>query len=279
MSCYEEIDLYDQTRERPIPVRLWRPEGPARAWVVFSVGFGGERSGYAYLGRAWSTHGIATAVVEHIGSNLEVLKSLPGRTAQERQKEVARKVGDPQELAARPRDIHYVCSQLKDRFSGLPFGLAGHSYGTYTILAALGLPPVPVLPPVEPLQGAATVILMSPQPPGVLFSHRALRMLTVPALVVTGTKDALLDGTGDFRQRAACYDHLPTGLANLVVLEGAEHMAFANIGLGLASTLTAVEGFTNEWWESTLMGELEPAPVRARRLEEAAGQTVKGEYQ
>jgi hypothetical protein len=272
MNQNQDIDLFDSSRNRAVPVRLWLPTGEPRAWIIFSVGFGGERSGYAYLGRAWARSGLATAVVEHVGSNLETLKALPGRTRQERNQEVVKKVADPAELADRPRDLALVHAHLAARWSQLPLGLAGHSFGSYTALASLGLPTVPRLPELAPEQRLRpdSCLLISPQPPGRLFSSRALGSVGSPSLILTGTEDATLDGSEDYRARAAVYDHLPQSLRNLVVLPGVEHMAFAGIGLGLASTLKTVEELTCRWWESTLWGDSTP-PLRASQLAVAAG--------
>jgi predicted dienelactone hydrolase len=256
-------------------VRLWLPEGSPRGWVLFSVGFGGERSGYAYLGRFWASLGLATAVVEHVGSNLDILKALPGKTRAERNRQVLERVADPHELQARPRDLLLAHARLQGRFGGLPLGLAGHSYGSYTVLAALGLPTVPRLQPLPgPLAGARSCLIISPQPPGTLFSPRALGMVDLPILLMTGTRDGPLSGEGDYRDRRAVFDHLPKGLRNLAVLPGVEHMAFAGIGLRLGEQLRRIEGLTGRWWESTLWDDRPPF-ARARDL---AALDEQGEY-
>ncbi len=279
MQTSVDLDLKHPDSERAVPVRLWLPEGTIRAWILFSVGFGGERSGYAYLGRAWAERGLATAVIEHVGSNLDVLKSLPGQHREERNRQVALRVGDKDELAARPRDVLLVYSHLQERIGTLPLGLAGHSFGTYTVMAAQGLATVPVLPSLEQaVSEARSCMIISPQPPGVLFSPRVLGSVGMPTLVVTGTKDGPLHGEGDYHARAAVYDHLPPSDRNLVVLDGVEHMAFANIGLGLAPTLRAVEGLSTAWWESTLFGSDATAEQRALLLKSAGGEQIKGVY-
>lgn len=278
MFISEDLDYFDSDRERAIPVRLWRPQGQSRAWILFSVGFGGDRNGYAYLAKAWASVGIATVVVEHVGSNLDVLKALPGPTRQERNRQVVAKVADPDELAARPRDLLFVYERLHSEFTGLPLGLAGHSYGTYTALSALGLPTVPKLPALSsPLGGASSVLIISPQPPGMLFSPRAYGLVEIPTLVFTGTKDTRLDGEGSYRERVEVYDHLPPALRQLAVLDSVEHMDFAGIGLGLEKRLRTIAQVTTEWWETTLWGSLEPT-ARAERLLSAGGSEVPGEY-
>lgn len=278
MWTSQDLEGLDLARDRVIPLRLWRPEGAARGWIVFSVGFGGERNGYAYLAKAWASRGIATAVVEHVGSNLAVLKALPGPSRQERNRQVVAKVGEPAELAARPRDILHVVNLLRKEFEGLPMGLAGHSYGTYSAFAALGLPTVAKVPPLErALEGVSSCLVISPQAPGMLFSKRALGLITIPTLVLTGTKDTRLDGEGSYRERVEVYEHLPVELRQLAILEDVEHMDFAGIGLGLAARLNTISEVTGEWWESTLWGS-SPPNERASRLATAGGTTVPGEY-
>ncbi len=278
MWTSQDLDCQDFTRDRAVPLRLWRPEGAARGWVVFSVGFGGERDGYAYLAKAWAARGIATAVVEHVGSNLTVLKALPGPSRLERNRQVVAKVGEPAELAARPRDVLHVVNLLRKEFAGLPMGLAGHSYGTYSVFAALGLPTIPKVPPLDQaLEGVSSCLVISPQAPGMLFSERALGLITIPTLVLTGTKDARLDGEGSYQERVRVYDHLPVELRQLVVLEDVEHMDFAGIGLGLAARLNTISEVTREWWESTLWAS-SPPNERASRLASAGGTTIAGEY-
>lgn len=278
MFTSQDLELSDNSRGRPIPVRLWEPTGTARGWVLFSVGFGGDRDGYGYLAKAWAQRGIATAVVEHVGSNLKVLKGLPGATRRERNLEVVKRVGDPEELAARPRDLLFVWNELSSRFEGLPLGVGGHSYGTYSALSAFGLPTVVKLPGLEQtLEGVSSCLIISPQPPNTLFSERALGLVSVPTLVMTGTKDVRLDGQGSYTERVSVYDHLPVELRQLAVFDQVEHMDFAGIGLGISSRLAAIAGVTGEWWESTFWGDAIQAE-RASRLAEAGGADIPGEY-
>ena len=85
------LDLIDERRKREIPVAIYDAGSGARGLILFSVGFGGGREGYSSLGRAWSEAGFRTFIVEHVGSNLQVLKSIqrPGQ----RYADLAVKVG------------------------------------------------------------------------------------------------------------------------------------------------------------------------------------------
>jgi predicted dienelactone hydrolase len=69
---YETLDLdwVDASRQRPVPVRPYWPEGEQPvALVVFSHGIGGSRRGYSYLGEHFASRGIASLHLQHVGSD------------------------------------------------------------------------------------------------------------------------------------------------------------------------------------------------------------------
>lgn len=248
----ESIDFFDSSRQRAIPVGLYPYQGDFQGWLFFSVGFGGSRTGYAYLGRAWSQLGFQVVVVEHVGSNAEVLKSI--HRSGMRQAELAEVVGlqvrDQAELEARPQDLAYVRRQLCPGQQWV--GLAGHSYGTYTALAVLGLE---VLLPDGPHQWDfglewAGVVLMSAQPPESVVSRQSLADLRLPCFMLTGTKDSGMPAGVTFEQRILTYEALAPGQKTLAVLEGADHMAFAGIGLAVAPAMQTVTELTGEFWSA-----------------------------
>lgn len=243
----ENFELKHSKLERIVPVCRHLTQTEPRAWVILSVGYGGSRSGYAYLARSWATLGITTFVVEHVGSNLDVLKSFSHLPIDERNREVIRRVHDSNELNARPADLALLYSALKDELGHLPLGLAGHSFGSYSVLASQGLKShhIDVRPEVIP---ARALLVMSPQPPGMLFSPQELAKVDRPILVATGTKDGLLDGSGDYRERLKTYECLPADLARLIVFEGTEHMMFAGLGLGIDGHLKKIAKATSLWW-------------------------------
>ena len=254
----EIIDFFDASRQRAIPVGLYPYQGDFQGWLFFSVGFGGSRTGYAYLGRAWSRLGFQVVVLEHIGSNAEVLKSVhrPGMRQAELAQAVGLQVRDQAELEARPQDLAYVRRRLCPGRQWV--GLAGHSFGTYTVLATLG---VEALLPAGPRQWNfgldwTGMVLMSAQPPhpqGVVTSQ-GLAELHLPSLLLTGTKDSGMPAGVTFEQRILTYDALAPGHKALAVLEGADHMAFAGIGLAVAPAMQTVAELTGEFWISLRQG-------------------------
>ena len=82
-----DLDWADGARQRPVPVRLYRPqamaEGARVPLIVFSHGIGGSRRGYTWLGRFVAAHGIASLHLQHVGSDRTLwsggLFSLVGR--------------------------------------------------------------------------------------------------------------------------------------------------------------------------------------------------------
>jgi pimeloyl-ACP methyl ester carboxylesterase len=228
--------------------------GAARGVVLLSVGFGGDRDGYGFFARSWASMGLTTFVIEHIGSNLEVLRSLPQRRRDERNTEVVRLVGKADELRARPRDVELVWNHVRDEFEGLPLGLAGHSYGSYTVLACAGMEPMAVEHGVTPLP-ARSLLVISPQPPGLLFAENEYSKVDNTVLVVTGTEDHLLSGDSDYLDRLKAYELLPEAKKHCLVLKDFEHMDFAGVGLDLAPKLGLLQEVSRRWWKRSLFCE------------------------
>lgn len=240
--------------------------GP-KGWILFSVGFGGDRNGYGFFARAWAASGWTTFVVEHIGSNLDVLRSFPQRRRAERNAEVVRRVMDPLELRARPRDLALVWEHLREEFRGLPLGLAGHSYGSYTVLACAGMEPSLTKHGVSPIP-ADGYLAISPQPPGMLFPDVEYRKVGKPILIMTGTEDHLLTGESDYGDRLNAYNVLPEEWRHLVVFRGFEHMDFAGVGLNLESRLKAMNSVSAVWWEELMNERMSHWPQSAREVVE-----------
>lgn len=235
-------------------MREYLPDGQATGMLLFSVGYGGQASGYGYLARHWAESGLATFVIEHVGSNLEVLKSFAHLSKDARNEEVVRRVQDPEELRLRPHDVELVYRNVAPHFEGLPWGLGGHSYGTYSALSSIGLKPHQVDPKMTPLK-PHSLVLISPQPPGLLFRDEDYAEVTIPCLVLTGTQDDLVSGASSYEDRLKVYDCLPAVRRHLVVQEGTDHMAFAGIGLKLESHLKTTQSVTTQWWKRSLFGE------------------------
>ena len=250
----EDFTLRHTDLNRAVPVRRYSTTDEPKGWILFSGGFGGDRSGYGFFARAWAATGWTTFVVEHVGSNLDVLRSFPQKRRAERNAEVVRRVGDPEELQARPRDLALVWDHLREEFDGLPLGLAGHSYGSYTVLACAGMESSIARHGVKPIP-ASGYLVISPQPPGMLFAVSEYGKVSKPVLIMTGTEDHLLSGESTYGDRLNAYKALPEELRRLVVFRGFEHMDFAGVGLNLDGKLKAMNAVSEIWWSDLMTGK------------------------
>lgn len=232
---------------RSFPARLYRAHNP-RAAVCYSVGFGGTRESYAYLGKAWAEEGFSTLVIEHPGSNLEVLKSMNHEGWERRRELLWERVQDPQEFTARVQDFLTGSERLGREFPELPIFWGGHSYGSATVLAAAGV--ASHLCHIQVGEGRP-LLCASPQPPGLLFSAEAYAALEHPVLLLTGSQDGDLPEGLEPQARQGAWSHFG-GPSYLAVLEGATHMAFAAQGLGVGRFLKPIARLTTLYWKSVL---------------------------
>ncbi len=138
-------DWTDKSRHREAPAKIYFPKtgrGPFPI-IIFSHGLGGSRDGYEYLGRHWAGCGYVSVHLQHKGSDTAVWKG------QARPMEAMRdSIADPQNAVNRLLDVRFAIDQmekmnraegpLKGRLDLSRIGMAGHSFGAWTTLAAIG---------------------------------------------------------------------------------------------------------------------------------------------
>lgn len=227
----------DTDRKRDLPVRIYAPDVKAVAGplplVVFSPGLGGSRSGYEYLAHCLAENGFICIVISHVGSDTFVLAK--GGT-----QALLAALADPQNRIARPLDVSFVITQalspqqgsslLKGRIDADRIGVAGHSFGAYTTLAAVGQTAD------TPDQKARSfrdgrikaAVAMSAQAPGALgLTRTSWDSINESVMTMTGTRDYnLLNGDATMRRYA--FDHMPAGDKYHVVIAEATHFAFSD---------------------------------------------------
>lgn len=196
-----------------IPVRVYLPAGkPPAPVVLFSHGLGGSREGSAYLGRHWAARGYAAVFLQHPGSDDSVWRGVPAVLDQlERWN---RAPGHP----------------LRGILSLGKVGMSGHSFGAVTTQAVSGQS--------FPGQGKrftdrriAAAITFSPSSPRRGGAGEAFGAVSIPWLLMTGTKDIAVIGDADLASRLNVYPNLPAGGKYELVLHGAEHSAFSDRAL------------------------------------------------
>lgn len=236
-------DWRDEKRQRDVPVKIWHPagDGPFPV-IVFSHGLGGTRDGYAYLGKHWASWGYVCVHVQHLGSDDSVWRG--NARPMEAMQGAATDLGN---LLGRPKDITFAIDELERRnaLEGWPLegkldlakvGVAGHSFGAYTALCSAGRVLVAPLGNLryevaDPRVKAA--IAMSPQGHEREKANGTWSQFATPVFHMTGTKDTSpISGDSKPEERRIPFDAIDEAEQFLLVLEGAEHMAFSDAGFG-----------------------------------------------
>lgn len=234
-----DFDWFDPARARAVPVRLYWPAGAAGGTpvplVVFSHGIGGSRQGYSYLGRHWSTHGVASLHVQHVGSDSALWRGNPFGVVG-RLQSAARE----HEAIARAADVRFALDcMLSDRTGERGAAVdrrrlvaAGHSYGANTTLLAVGAQVVRNGQTIVCLDARFTSAIVISAPPfyGEPDLASVLRPVSVPTLHVTATDDMIeIPGyRSGVEDRLAIFDAIAHPHKLLAVFRGGSHSMFTD---------------------------------------------------
>jgi dienelactone hydrolase len=234
--AYEVLDFEwtDPARQRPVPARLYWPDGASDRvpLVVFSHGIGGSRRGYSYLGKHWSSHGIASLHLQHAGSDNTVWFGNPFGLVGRLQDAAQEK-----EAVERPLDLRFALDQvlrspLGERIDARRIVAAGHSYGANTTLLAAGAQ-VQRSGRVMDLQDprlSAAIVLSAPPFYGEGDPQHILSPVKLPSLHITATGDVIripgyYSGADD---RIAVFQAVGGSDKALAVYEGGSHSMFTD---------------------------------------------------
>ncbi len=264
----EPVDLVvkDTLRNREIPLRIYLPADQSPAPVVlFSHGLGGSREGNPYLGRHWSARGYVVVFLQHAGSDEAVWKDVPLLQRMSNLKQAA----SLQNTVLRLKDIPAVIDQL-ERWNQLSdsllmgrmdlkrIGMSGHSFGAVTTQGVSGQ---------RTARGDATftdkrikaAIAMSPNSPKSGGDPQQLfGEVSIPWLLMTGTKDTAAVGDATVESRLAVYPALPAGGKYELVFEGGEHEAFSDHDLPATKSKRnpnhhrAILAISTAFWDTSL---------------------------
>lgn len=227
-----DVTVQDSGRKRSIPLRIYLPAQKTPAPVVlFSHGLGGSRTGNAYLGNHWSARGYVAVFLQHPGSDESVWKDRP---VGER-RAALKKAVSIRNFMLRTQDVHTVLDQLEimhrtsghilaDRLDMRRVGMSGHSFGATTAQAVSGERFLFDVNQTDPRIRAA--VMMSPGAPRHGDLIKAFGKVSVPWMLLTGTKDHSLIVDDDAASRLKIFPALPPGSNYELVLYNAEHSAF-----------------------------------------------------
>ena len=234
-----DFEWIDADRSRPVPSRLyWPADLPPQAQVplvVFSHGIGGSRQGYSYLGKHWSSRGVASLHVQHAGSDAALWRGNPfgivGRLQTAAQES---------EALARAADVRFALDRMLSDETG-PLGAmvdrrrlvaAGHSYGANTTLLTVGAQVVRQGRTVDchDARFSAAIVISAPPFYGESDLAAVLGPVSVPTVHVTATDDVIeipgyRSGAAD---RLAVFDAIGDPRKLLAVFEGGSHSVFTD---------------------------------------------------
>jgi predicted dienelactone hydrolase len=228
-------DWVDTARDRPVPVRLYRPGIPGLApLVVFSHGIGGSRNGYSYLGRYLAEQGVASLHLQHVGSDRSLWGGNPF-TLVGRLQDAAQDT----EAVARVQDLAFALDRVFDsdwisRVDPWRVVAAGHSYGANTALLAAGarVKRDGVAIELRDPRVKAAIAISAPPFYGETDLSAVLGGIRVPSLHVTATEDVIripgfYSGADD---RLAVFDATggPQARKWLAVFDGGSHSIFTD---------------------------------------------------
>ncbi len=234
-----DLAVHDEARDRDLPLRVYLPNAPDPAPVVlFSHGLGGSREGNAYMGRHWAARGYVVVFVQHPGSDDAVWKDKPPLRRMLDMREAA----SAKNFVARVMDIAAVLDQLErwNRVEGHVLlgrldlqrvGMSGHSFGALTTQAVSGQRFAEGKVSYTDARIKAAVMFSPSSPRSGGDQRAAFGQVSIPWMLMTGTKDVAPIGDADVASRLAVFPALPPGQKYELVLDGAEHSAFMDRSL------------------------------------------------
>ena len=266
-----DLTVHDAKRDRDIPIRVFLPTTTSPTPVVlFSHGLGGSRDGSPYLGEHWAARGYVVVYTQHLGSDTAVWKDVEPAERMA----ALKKAASAQNLVLRLQDVPVVLDQLAvwNKESGHPLagrldldhlGMSGHSFGAGTTQGLGG----------QSYPGAVgrrftdarirASVAFSPSAPATGDPQAAFAGVTVPWMLMTGTKDGSPINNATPESRQAVFPALPPGDKYEVVLDKAEHSAFSDRTLPGESEPRnpnhhrVVLALSTAFWDAYLKGDAE----------------------
>jgi len=204
--------------------------------ALISPGAGGNEKGLAYLAQALADDGWQAIVLGHRESGMAALRQ-DMRRAHGIRRGVQALVADPVAYRDRLADIGAALA-WSGQHCRAPFkALLGHSMGARTVVLEAGAGNNLRIHGADRFDA---YVALSPPATDASFPPDAGRAIRAPMLMLTGTRDATVDGASH-AGRARAFDALSSRCAWLGVVDGATHMNFAGVGF---AARTAAENAT-----------------------------------
>lgn len=233
-----DLVVSDEARGRNIPVLVYMPSGSTAAPVVlFSHGLGGSRTGSAYLGRHWAARGYVAVFLQHPGSDESVWRDVP----QAKRMAALQRAANAQNFLLRVQDVKATLDELTrwnadnthawhGRLDLQRVGMSGHSFGAVTTQAVSGQGGIGPVNRLTDTRIKAAVV-MSPSVPANVSPAAAFGKVSLPWLLMTGTRDQSVIGNTTVESRLRVFPALPPGGKYELVLFDGLHSAFTESDL------------------------------------------------
>lgn len=234
----QTFTVIDAARKREIPIRVYLPKTSSKAPVLlFSHGLGGSNENNVFLGKHWAQRGYVAVFLQHPGSDTSVWKDKPLLQRMKAMRDAA----SPENFFLRVADVPVVLDQLtawnslekhalQNRLDLMKIGMSGHSFGAVTTQAVSGQHFAVAEKDFTDARIKAAVAF-SPMVPKRGDANDAFGKVTLPWLLMTGTKDQSLIASDTAESRRGVYKALPPGSKYELVLENGEHSAFSDRAL------------------------------------------------
>jgi dienelactone hydrolase len=221
----QERQTFPRADGAAVPARVFRFQGTTcRGVAVVSHGAGGSEDGMKYLAEALSRDGWLAIVVGHLESGEAALRA--SRKDRGLKDALLQLTTERAAYEARWMDLGAALDWSRSHCGQRYRALIGHSMGAATAMLEAGAGNRLKLKGADRFD---SYVALSPQGRGAIFTEAAWGRIKKPVLLLTGTRDDVLEGT--WKSRTLPYDTLPAGCAWLGVIDGATHMNFAGVGL------------------------------------------------
>ena len=238
----DEIVVEDKSRDRKIPIRIYCPEtGGPYPVIIYSHGLGGSKRGKVYWSEFLAGHGYVIINLTHYGSDSSLLD--PGASPAENIKNLKESLRGGESLKNRPLDVTAVINELdwiskqsdrlKGKFNASRIGVAGHSFGAYTVVITAGaFAKAAVQLYGKPLRDDRPIafLAMSPSAPRPRRDPvEVFKGLDRPMMTMTGSNDLNPINPGKKAEsRLVPYKSMPPGDKYSLWIEGAHHWTFGD---------------------------------------------------
>ena len=261
-AAVQDVTLRDERRGRDIECRVhFSEQGGKCPLIVFSHGFGADRTAFTPIAQHWAEHGYVVVAPSHLdGSGKSKGKGEPLPTGglpalmKNAALKIEERVGDITFLLDAVDQLVEKVPALRGRIDTGRIGVGGHSLGAYTTMLVGGVttdiggqkarsfrdPRVRCILPIS-AQGVGQQGL----------TESSWSALAIPMLTITGSLDKGAGGQGPNWKKEP-FERSPAGDKYLVFIEGANHVAFGGSGARSPHIAECVKASTLTFWDAYL---------------------------